>query len=41
MGHYSNAGRGTEKMRTQDVRKLEQALSKLATIAADESEERE
>jgi hypothetical protein len=35
MGHYSNAGRGTGKMRTQDVRKLEQALSKLATIAGD------
>jgi len=36
MGHYSNAGRGTRKMRSQDVRKLRQALSKLATIAGDE-----
>jgi hypothetical protein len=36
MGHYSNAGRGTRKLRTQDVRKLRQALSKMATIAGDE-----
>jgi REP element-mobilizing transposase RayT len=37
MGHYSNAGRGTRKMRPQDVRKLRQASSTLATIAGDES----
>ena len=36
MGHYRNAGRGIRKMRTQDVRKLRRALSKLATVASDE-----
>jgi hypothetical protein len=34
-GHYSNAGRGTRKMRTQDVRQLRQALARLATITGD------
>jgi REP element-mobilizing transposase RayT len=36
MGHYSNAGRGTRKMRSQDISKLRQARSKLATIAGAE-----
>ena len=35
MGHYSNAGRGTRKMRRQDVRQLRQALARLATITGD------
>ena len=34
-GHYSNAGRGTRKMRRQDVRQLRQALARLATITGD------
>ena len=35
-GPLQQCGRGTRKMRTQDVRKLRRALSKLATIAGDE-----
>ena len=34
MGHYSNAGRGPRKMRAEDLRKLKQARSKLATLVS-------